>query len=76
MTINPLDFNDLFKQQTKAGWQRMPSGTIIVHLHLYASKLEQTKDFYTKGLDFNIVSRYANQALFLSMRNYHHRSIW
>ena len=72
MTIDPLDFNDLFKQQTKAGWQGMPSDTIMGHLHLYASELEQTKDFYTKGLGFNIVSRYANQALFLSTGNYHH----
>lgn len=72
MTIDPLNFSALAEQQTATGWQGMPLGTIMGHLHLYVSELTKTKDFYTKGLGFEIVSRYANQALFLSTGHYHH----
>lgn len=72
MTIDPLNFNALAQQQTAAGWKGIPTKTIMGHLHLYVSDLEQTKDFYTKGLGFDIVSRYAHQALFLATGQYHH----
>lgn len=72
MTIEPLNRSDLFTHQSKQGWQGLPIGTIMGHIHLYVSELDRTADFYTKGLGFDIVSRYNNQALFLSTGNYHH----
>lgn len=72
MTIDPLNATELLTHQDHEGWQKLPKKTIIGHLHLYVSELIQTADFYTKGLGFDIVSRYGNQALFLSTGNYHH----
>lgn len=72
MTIEPLNFNALANEQTTDGWHGMPTETIMGHLHLYVSDLEDTKDFYTKGLGLTIVSNYNNQALFLATGQYHH----
>lgn len=72
MTIDPLNATDLLTHQNQSSWQGLPKQTILGHLHLYVSELAQTADFYTKGLGFDVVSRYGNQALFLSTGDYHH----
>lgn len=49
------------------------------HIHLHVSELENTEEFYVKGLGFEVVNRYTGQALFLSTGKYHHHiavNIW
>jgi catechol 2,3-dioxygenase len=50
----------------------MPAGTIMGHIHLHVSELQKTEEFYTKGLGFEVVTRYGGQALFISTGKYHH----
>jgi catechol 2,3-dioxygenase len=52
-------------------WKGLPSGTIMGHIHLHVGDLEKTKEFYTKGIGFEVVSYYP-QAVFLSSGRYHH----
>lgn len=52
-------------------WQGMPAGTIMGHIHLHVSDLEKAKEFYTKGLGYDVVSYYP-QAIFMSTGKYHH----
>jgi catechol 2,3-dioxygenase len=73
MTIDPLDFEDLLKS-TEPGkrWTSLPRDTVMGHIHLYVAELVKTEEFYVKGLGFNVVNRYGDQALFLSTEKYHH----
>ena len=42
------------------------------HIHLHVSELVKTEEFYSKGLGFEVVNRYGEQALFISDGKYHH----
>ncbi|MYL51498.1 glyoxalase [Halobacillus litoralis] len=72
MTVDPLDFEELFRFETNAGWMGLPGRTVMGHIHLHVSDLEQAKQFYCDGLGFDIVSRLGDQALFISAAKYHH----
>ncbi|WP_240377950.1 VOC family protein [Bacillus piscicola] len=73
MTVDPLDFRDLLSEvKQEESWQGLPAGTIMGHIHLHVSELQQTEEFYTKGLGFEVVNRFGDQALFISTGSYHH----
>jgi catechol 2,3-dioxygenase len=46
--------------------------TRIGHIHLKVSDLERSVHFYTEALGFELVTRYGDQAAFLSAGGYHH----
>lgn len=72
MTTVPLDFNDLLAEKNQELWGGLPADTVMGHIHLQVSELEKTEEFYTEGLDFQVVNRYGRQALFISDNKYHH----
>ncbi|QDI91347.1 VOC family protein [Salicibibacter halophilus] len=73
MAVDPLNFQDLLAEKKKGEtWKGLPAGTIMGHIHLHVSDLQETKEFYTKGLDFEVVSQLGGQALFISTGDYHH----
>ena len=72
MTVDPLNFKDLLSEGKQKPWQGLPVGTVMGHIHLHVSELEKTEEFYSKGLGFEVVNRYGNQALFISTGKYHH----
>lgn len=72
MTVDPLNFKDLLSEGKQQSWKGLPIGTVMGHLHLHVSELEKTEEFYSKGLGFEVVNRYGNQALFISTGKYHH----
>lgn len=72
MSTLPLDANALMKEVAEDGWDGMPDGTIIGHIHLQVADLAAAKNFYTKGFGLQIVSHFGQQALFLSSAGYHH----
>ncbi|PYF04238.1 VOC family protein [Ureibacillus chungkukjangi] len=53
-------------------WNGLPAGTVMGHIHLSAANLTDSEKFYTQALGYDIVTRYGNQALFLSTGKYHH----
>ncbi|RST57570.1 VOC family protein [Siminovitchia terrae] len=72
MTTKPLDIDDLLMDASGTGWNGMPSGTLIGHIHLQVSDLEDAKRFYCDGISFDPVLQYGSQALFISWHKYHH----
>ncbi|ASK61430.1 glyoxalase [Virgibacillus phasianinus] len=72
MSTLPLDANALMREVAADGWEGMPEGTIIGHIHLQVSDLKSLQDFYTNGFGFQIVNLFGEQALFLSAAGYHH----
>jgi catechol 2,3-dioxygenase len=51
---------------------QIPATTRIGHVHLKVSDLEKSLDFYCKLLGFEIISRYGEEAAFISAGGYHH----
>ncbi|MFS0916489.1 VOC family protein [Brevibacillus sp. 179-C 1.1 NHS] len=72
MATDPLNFADLLSSEPQTSWDGLPVGTIMGHIHLHVSKLNEAEHFYTKGLGFEVVNRYGAQALFISTGKYHH----
>lgn len=50
----------------------IPPRTRIGHVHLKVSDLQKSLDFYCGILGFQIVSRYGEEAAFISAGRYHH----
>lgn len=60
-------------------WNGMPKDTIIGHIHLQVADLKAAEQFYCKGLGFQLVAEYGDQARFLSTGGYHHHiglNVW
>jgi len=50
----------------------IPAGAHIGHVHLKVADLDRAVDFYRGGLGFELITRFGNQAAFLSAGGYHH----
>lgn len=72
MATEALDAENLLAEGREGTWNGLPEGTVMGHIHLHVAELEKTEEFYTKGLGFDVVSRYGPQALFISTGKYHH----
>jgi catechol 2,3-dioxygenase len=70
MTLEPLDLQALLNEARDP--EEHPTGTDIGHVHLEASDLAQTIDFYVNGLGLDLMAKYGDQAGFFSSRGYHH----
>ncbi|WP_274308096.1 VOC family protein [Solibacillus daqui] len=53
-------------------WDGLPTGTVMGHVHLSVASIEKSEQFYANVLDYNVVTRYGAQALFISTGKYHH----
>ena len=72
MAVDPLNFADLLSGGEQQPWKGLPASTVMGHIHLHVSELVKTEEFYSKGLGFEVVNRYGEQALFISDGKYHH----
>ncbi|WP_430487648.1 VOC family protein [Priestia flexa] len=78
MATLPLDAQAVLAEAKNEKWAGLPSHTVMGHIHLHVADLEETKVFYEK-LGFDVVSKFPNQALFMSTGRYHHHigvNIW
>ena len=50
----------------------IPAKTQIGHVHLKVSDIEKSLQFYVDLLGFELISRYGDQAAFISAGGYHH----
>jgi len=71
MTTEHVDIQGVMAEGD-GSWSGLPSGTVMGHIHLAVSHLSKAEQFYTKVLPYEIVTRYGNQALFISTGKYHH----
>ena len=73
MGTDPLDIDDLMYalQGKNKQWKGLPTATRIGHIHLRASELEKTSDFYSI-LGLEVTQDYGESALFFAGGEYHH----
>ncbi|MEK5331280.1 VOC family protein [Lysinibacillus sp. FSL W8-0992] len=71
MVTEPLNIPAILVE-ANGSWEGLPANTVMGHIHLSVSNLAAAEEFYTKGLGFDIVTRYGEQALFISTGRYHH----
>ena len=71
MTTEQLNFQPILAE-ADGTWNGLPEGTVMGHVHLSVSDLAATEKFYTNVLDYEVVTRYGGQALFISTGKYHH----
>jgi len=72
MTVDPLDADRLLAEAIGQEWSTISPQTVMGHIHMHVSDLAEAKTFYCRGLGFDIVSEFGNQALFISSHQYHH----
>lgn len=71
MVTEPLKIHSIL-EEGDGRWAGLPADSVMGHIHLSVSNLAAAEEFYTKGLGFEIVTRYGTQALFISTGRYHH----
>ena len=52
--------------------QSIPAGAFIGHVHLKVSDLDRSVRFYRDLMGFDLITRFGDQAAFLSAGGYHH----
>lgn len=72
MPSDPLEADELLEAASESTWDGLPSGTLLGHIHLHVNDMSKNLDFYVEGLGFEVVSRYGEQASFISDGKYHH----
>jgi catechol 2,3-dioxygenase len=71
MATIPLDLDGLLTESSDSS-PTVPSGTIVGHVHLQVSELEQSERFYSEVLGFEVTVRGYPGALFVAAGGYHH----
>jgi len=71
MGADPIDLNELASQAASTG-SGLARATVIGHVHLHVSRLEEAYRFYVDVLGFELMQRYGPSALFVSAGGYHH----
>ena len=74
MTNAPLDVQGILSEldgHEEAGYE-LHSDTVIGHMHLHVSRLQEDEAFYREVIGFDLVMRFGPSASFLSAGGYHH----
>lgn len=74
MTVEEVELEEIL-DAADGNWLGLPQDTVIGHIHLSVADLDVTRVFYTKVLDYQVVSDYSKKAIFVSTGKYHHLSI-
>jgi catechol 2,3-dioxygenase len=73
MGADPVDLEALLAEAGKAdSGAGLAAGTVVGHVHLHVSRLEDAHAFYVGTLGFELMQRYGPSALFVSAGGYHH----
>jgi catechol 2,3-dioxygenase len=73
MGADPLDLEALLAEAGRAdSGAVLPPATVIGHVHLHVSRLEEARAFYVDLLGFEVMQRYGPSALFVAAGGYHH----
>jgi catechol 2,3-dioxygenase len=71
MVTEPLDVNNLLRNDGNEKWNGMPAQTSIGHIHLHVSNLAKAKKFYHHSLGLYHTASYPG-AYFFAADGYHH----
>jgi catechol 2,3-dioxygenase len=72
MTTIPLDTGSLLADAGDAGFDGLPDGTTMGHVHLCVRDVDETIGFYRDKLGMGLTAHLGDQAAFLSAGGYHH----
>ncbi len=73
MGADPIDLEALLEAAGKADSPAgLPHGTVIGHVHLHVSHVDEAQAFYVGVLGFELMQRYGPSALFVAAGGYHH----
>jgi catechol 2,3-dioxygenase len=72
MTTLPLDTDSLLAEAGDAGFDGLPDGTTVGHVHLRVRDVDETIGFYRDKLGMGLMAHLGDQAAFLSAGGYHH----
>lgn len=73
MATDPLDVDNLLRDAEGGGrFEGLAPGTVIGHVHLRVSFLEDSEAFYTRALGMDLTARYGRSAAFFAAGGYHH----
>ena len=73
MGADPMDLDALLAEAGRArSGAGLPAGTVIGHVHLHVSRLDDAHGFYVGLLGFDLMQRYGPSALFVAAGGYHH----
>ena len=75
MTTLPLDVDDLLAElgdPRSGGFDGLPAGTVMGHVHLKVAAIPETVNFYAAALGFAVMARLGSQAAFFGAGGYHH----
>ena len=72
MTTIPLDTDSLLAEAGDAGFDGLPDGTTVGHVHLCVRDVDETVGFYRDRLGMAVTAQAGHQAAFLSAGGYHH----
>lgn len=74
MVTQPLDLDSLIGELTSgdATSSALHPDTVIGHVHLHVSDIDQARLFYTDLLGLDVMQRYGPSAMFVSADGYHH----
>ena len=71
MTTLPLDTDDLLRGIDPGSFDGLAPGTTMGHVHLCVADVGASVEFY-RGLGFELMAEYGDQAAFLATGGYHH----
>jgi catechol 2,3-dioxygenase len=72
MTTIPLDTDSLLAEAGDGDFEGLPDGTVVGHVHLCVSDVDETIAFYRDQLGMGLTAHRTDQAAFLSAGGYHH----
>jgi catechol 2,3-dioxygenase len=79
MTTRPLDTDSLLAEAGDAGFDGLPAGTTMGHVHLRVRDIDETIGFYRDVLGMGLMAQLGDAAAFLSAGGYHHHlgaNVW
>ena len=72
MTTMPLDTASLLAEAGDDGFDGLPAGTTMGHVHLCVRDIDETIAFYRDTLGMDLTAQLGDMAAFLSAGGYHH----
>jgi catechol 2,3-dioxygenase len=72
MGADPLDVEAILADDPGRDGRGLSPETVMGHVHLHVSRLDEAERFYVDQLGFDVTQRYGPSALFVSAGGYHH----
>lgn len=78
--VEPMDSDSVLASANQLdGYQGLPDGTVMGHIHLHVDDLESTLAFYREVMGLGVKSMLGPSALFMATNDYHHHlgaNVW